>query len=375
MQFDLVFEGGGAKGVAFVGAIEEFEARRHTARRFLGTSAGAITATLMAAGYSSSEMLNAVNERLPSGKIRFSSFMDIPEKFDPEAISNSLTYALFKKVDIPWIPERIETKIDEAVLNQLMKMDVYRELFSFVERGGMYAGVKFMEWIKEKLNAKIQGLGEATLSQFNKITGRDLSVIASDTEGQEMLVLNHRTAPDCPVAWAVRMSMSVPFIWQEVSWDKRWGFYAGRDITGHTIVDGGVLSNFPIHLLSSKDEDVTALMGDTDPNAVPNLGLLIDEKMTVEGAPEEGKFPANEIQAKLTEDILRLKTVQRIRRLVDTLTNAHDRFTIERHGKEVCRLPANGYGTSEFDMSDNRLNAIISAGKKAMKEHLDARGL
>ncbi|MDD5434698.1 MAG: patatin-like phospholipase family protein, partial [Nitrospira sp.] len=219
MQFDLVFEGGGAKGSAFVGAMQEFEARGHTARRFVGTSAGAITATLMAAGYSSSEMLTAVNERLPNGKIRFSSFMDVPARFDPEAISNSLTYALFKKVDIPWIPERIEAKIDEVVLDQLMKMEVYRELFSFVERGGMYAGDKFLEWIREKLNAKytdLPDLVDATLAQFNIKTGADVSVIASDTEGQEMLVLNHRTAPDCPVAWAVRMSMSIPFIWQEV---------------------------------------------------------------------------------------------------------------------------------------------------------------
>jgi NTE family protein len=51
MQYDLVFEGGGAKGAAFVGAIQEFERRGHTARRYIGTSAGAITATLMAAGY------------------------------------------------------------------------------------------------------------------------------------------------------------------------------------------------------------------------------------------------------------------------------------------------------------------------------------
>ena len=29
MQYDLVFEGGGAKGMAFVGALEAFEARGH----------------------------------------------------------------------------------------------------------------------------------------------------------------------------------------------------------------------------------------------------------------------------------------------------------------------------------------------------------
>jgi len=68
MQYDLVFEGGGAKGSVFVGALQEFFAREHTARRFIRTSAGAITATLMAAGYGPEEMLEAVNEKLPNRK-------------------------------------------------------------------------------------------------------------------------------------------------------------------------------------------------------------------------------------------------------------------------------------------------------------------
>ena len=58
MEYDMVFEGGGAKGMVLVGAMQEFEARGHTHNRLLGTSAGAITATLLAAGYSAEEMLH-----------------------------------------------------------------------------------------------------------------------------------------------------------------------------------------------------------------------------------------------------------------------------------------------------------------------------
>ena len=43
--FDMVFEGGGAKGTAFVGALEVLFAAGHKHRRLVGTSAGAITAT------------------------------------------------------------------------------------------------------------------------------------------------------------------------------------------------------------------------------------------------------------------------------------------------------------------------------------------
>ncbi|NJN43657.1 MAG: hypothetical protein HC806_02255 [Anaerolineae bacterium] len=65
------FEGGGAKGILFVGALEEFEARGHTVGRLIGTSAGAITATLLAAGYTPAQMKEVVIDRLPNGKPRF----------------------------------------------------------------------------------------------------------------------------------------------------------------------------------------------------------------------------------------------------------------------------------------------------------------
>jgi NTE family protein len=49
-------------------------------------------------------------------------------------------------------------------------------------------------------------------------------------------------------------------------------------ITGNAIVDGGVLSNFPIRLVA---EPVPQIMGDTDRVAALNLGLLLDEALPV----------------------------------------------------------------------------------------------
>jgi NTE family protein len=74
MKYGLVFEGGGAKGMAFVGAYEELVERGHTCGRLLGTSAGAITAAFIAAGYTPVEMLAALNER-ENGQPVFASFV------------------------------------------------------------------------------------------------------------------------------------------------------------------------------------------------------------------------------------------------------------------------------------------------------------
>src|SRR5262249_34229039 len=81
-KFDVVFEGGGAKGIAFVGALQVLKQMNYEFRLFIGTSAGAITATLCAAGYTPAEMMDAVLEKQADGTPRFSSFMDIPTPND-----------------------------------------------------------------------------------------------------------------------------------------------------------------------------------------------------------------------------------------------------------------------------------------------------
>src|SRR5215467_11944000 len=131
-KFDLVFEGGGAKGTAFVGALEIFAAAGHQHRRLVGTSAGAITATLLGAGYSPAELLDAVNERVPAtGEPIFTTFMDAPAPMDFSAavIANSETISLLAGAHVPTI-------VEDGIVKTLLSIDLYRELFSFVECGG-----------------------------------------------------------------------------------------------------------------------------------------------------------------------------------------------------------------------------------------------
>src|SRR5262249_31136375 len=153
-----------------------------------------------------------------------------------------------------------------------------------------------------------------TLGEFFGATSIELSVVASDTTDESILVLNHRTAPDCPIVWAVRMSMSIPLVWDEVIWQPGWGKYLGLDVAGHAIVDDGLLSNFPIELFISNAPQVTKLMGPKKDN--PILGLLIDEKLPV----------TKGFLVRIRIDPTELKTVQRLRRFVDTATGAHDKM-------------------------------------------------
>ncbi len=352
--FDVVFEGGGAKGSAFVGALQVLKEQGHSTRRLVGTSAGAITATLLAVGYTPEELLAAVNEKQPNGKPRFAAFMDRPSAgdFTQQQKDSSETMQALQAMRLPFGRE--------ALINLLLNDGIYAQLFSFVECGGFFAGLNFVSWLTHKLEAKGTMAGD-TLSSFFEKKGVDLSVVASDTRDVEMLVLNHRTAPDCPVIWAVRMSMSIPFIWQEVVWEVEWGLYCGRNKSGNTVVDGGVLSNFPIRLI---DERVPELMGDTDPEGALNLGLLLDETKPVPNVPDAGPPPT---------PLEHLRTVQRVSRLIDTMMGAQDNEEMRQHAGEICRLPVKGYGTTEFIMSDERLAALVEGGRAAMREHLANR--
>ncbi len=364
MNYDMVFEGGGAKGMVFVGAMQVFEVRGHTHARLLGTSAGAITAALLAAGYTSGEMLEALAER-NDGRSVFASFMGTPKPLDKADVQASTIRALLRSINIPLIPDRFEEKLDDQLVEWLAAQPGLRHVFSFVERGGWYAADDFLSWLRRRLdtgtfNGKPRRFSGLTLAQYYAETKVDLSLVASDTTGQEMLVLNHRTAPDLPLVWAVRMSMSIPLLWQEVVWQPEWGLYRREKIAGHAIVDGGLLSNFPLELFVSNDPEVIDVMGPKGGDHA--LGMLIDETLPVRGA-ELMSTTAPEFS------LGELPAIQRISNLVNTTLSARDKMVIEAFENLVIRLPAKGYGTTEFNMPDERRALLVQAGYDAMQAY------
>lgn len=372
MEYDLVFEGGGAKGLSFAGALKVFEKYGHTPRRVIGTSAGSIMATLIAAGYNAEESLAASSEKLPDGKPRFASFMDTPTLEEEPVLQESMRYWLQTELDNPVIPNVIEPMMDRIV-DYFISKDTVRHLISFLLRGGWYSGASFLEWIKEKLDAGGRNLSNTTLSEFQEKTRRDLSVVASDITGKEMIVLNHRTAPNCPTVWAVRMSMGCPFAWPEVIWKAEWGTYRGRDITGHRVVDGGLLSNFPISLLVSSDANIDEIMGENSASEHV-IGLLIDENIDVPNSGEPPSTPATTPGVIERFDLLE-ETIWRVRGMADTVLKAHDSVMLNTYKDLICRLPAKSYGTMEFDMTPERMEAIIAAGAAAMEAFFEAHAV
>jgi predicted acylesterase/phospholipase RssA len=167
----------------------------------------------------------------------------------------------------------------------------------------------------------------------------------------------------------------VPLLWQEVEWQEEWGQYytwnpetqrlEGDDIAGHVIVDGGLLSNFPIALFLADQPEVTAVVGPAHTKNV--LGLLIDETLPVPGRPPRLSDSGKAFTG--------LRTVNRLKRLVDTATGGHDNMAKAVFAPNIVRLPAGGYITTQFDMTKAEREALVNAGRQAMHDFLSSQSV
>ncbi len=353
-RVDLVFEGGGAKGVALSGALAALVERGFSPGRLVGTSAGAITATNVSIGYSALEMRDGSLEKLPNGKSVYTSFSDgAPTLSDTELLSTELGQAL-GRLPMPFVHDKAAL----LVLRTLDKVPGLRSVLALAEQGGLHKGDAFLAWMQRMFKDK--GLDPGmTFAQHHALTGVDLSHVVTDTTAQCMCVFNHRTTPLLPVVWGVRMSMSIPMFWREVIWRSEWGSYMGQDISGHAMVDGGVVSNFALRLFSEPgNEEVVAWMGS---GHVPArvLGLYLDASLPM------AEYLVPEHRG------LHSPLMARIDTLIDTMMNASDNSAIHTHPELVCRLPVKGVGSTQFDLPDAGYKALYDSAHAAMLTYLD----
>jgi NTE family protein len=294
---DAVFEGGGVKGIGLVGAVAVAEERGFTWQNMAGTSAGAIVAALIAAGYTAGEL---------------------------KEILNSLEYRIFK---------------DGSIIDNV---PVAGPLASLVFQKGIYEGNYFRKWIGSLLKAK----GVTTFADLLIPGEKDdkyrfkLRVIASDVSRGTMLALPHDIVDygirpeDLNVALAVRMSMSIPFFYEPVKL---------QDMkTGDTsyIVDGGVLSNYPVWLFDCEGSLPQW----------PTIGFKLVEPE--EKQPHQISGPVSMFAA-----------------LFSTMMEAHDaRYIKDSDFVRTIPIPTQVVKTTEFDISPEKSEVLYQSGVRAAEE-------
>nr|XP_034310168.1 uncharacterized protein LOC105319593 [Crassostrea gigas] len=188
---NLVFEGGGAKGYAYSGAIKALEELGLVSqiRRFAGVSAGAMTASLLAVGYDLEEFQDIMGQDLSS-----------------------------------------------IVLDA--KCGILSLLPNLLTRYGWHPGNRFYNWLGQLLEKKM-GNKDVTFDEHYRKTGRELCIIVSNVNLMREEYCHVKTTPSMSIRTAVRMSMALPGLFQPTHYT-----YNGET---NAYVDGGLICNYPIH--------------------------------------------------------------------------------------------------------------------------------
>ncbi|MEK8132773.1 patatin-like phospholipase family protein [Paenibacillus filicis] len=297
MNINAVFQGGGVKGIALAGAVSAVEKLGYGFNQVAGTSSGAIVASLVAAGYKADE-LRAIIEGTP-----FHSFLQRAPIFNTKLIG-PLARLFIKK--------------------------------------GLYSGEALEHWVHRLLLAK-------GIRTFGDLRPEQLRIIASDISGRKLLVLPDDIAhygidpKRLLVAKAVRMSTSIPYFFDPVIIRKRkpmrsqGATFADQFVY---IVDGGLLSNFPLWLFDNVDPvSVESL--------TPTIGFQLVGRGSAKPNPVSG--PLSMLKA-----------------LFSTMLDAHDDHYIQENNRfRTVKIPTHGIGITDFDLTAEQSVELFNAGLQA----------
>lgn len=204
---NIVLEGGGIRGFAYIGAYEILDSLHilESVERVGGSSAGAIQAALLAVGYTPAEM-KVIAETIPLKKFN----------------------------DGGW-----------SVIGGSRRLH---------KQFGWYKGEAFAEWIGE-LIAQKTGSASITFAELHASKAskgyKDLYVTGTDLTYQCLRIFSYESYPNMSIRDAVRISMSIPLYYKPVLIDDAGKICSKTDQHAHVMVDGGVLSNYPIHMFDS----------------------------------------------------------------------------------------------------------------------------
>jgi len=294
MYINAVFEGGGVKGIGLVGAVCCLEDRGYKIKNYAGTSAGAIVASLLAAGYTGKELKDIVTNI---------NYLQLVYKND------------IRKPKILSVPQNI---------------------ISLIKDKGVYSVDPIETYIEELLEKK----GKTTFRDISHKGKSPLQIIASDITKGDMLVLpegirNYGIEPmDFKISKAVSMSVSIPIFFKPVKLKYNDGM--------SFIVDGGILSNFPIWLFDVEGIDKW-----------PTFGMKL-----IENHKSYTSRSKTDIISYLLD-------------IVSAMINKNEEVYVrDKDWVRTIPIPTLGVSTTQFNISKEKSNELFQSGYKSAEKFL-----
>lgn len=297
----LVFSGGGIKGLAYVGAIKALEEKKlfQKVKRFAGASAGAITAALLAIGMNADEL----DEQMSN--VDFATFLQKSNVDIEELVDKPIEFCLKAPAVI----------FDEAT------------------KKGLCDGSVFVQWLTSMF--KLKGFDETTtFTQLYEKTGNELVIVLCYANCSKTVLACHQNeeTENMPIITAVRGSMSIPFVFEPLTWNS------------NTYVDGGTMYNYPIEVF---DEEISPRK---------TLGFILSTQSTVLTPPR-----------KEDDGIL-----SHLACIYDAIMNVSYEycFRMENHHRTIFIDPAD-IGTLDFKLNEDQKKSLKDNGYEATMNYFE----
>jgi len=193
---------------------------------------------------------------------------------------------------------------------------------------GMDTGERLHKLIDACLHVK--GLSsQFTFKECYDTFGIRLRVIATDLNEAKAVVFSPTDTPAYPISNAVRASMAFPYYFQPFI----------CPVSGHYLVDGAVISNYPLFLLPKEEHAKT-------------LSMLITT--TVEQK----------------EDLMELEMDQLITRPLNVALIEKSNIEANLYEARCIRIRLGEVNILEFSFDEDTKNRIIEKGKDAVKHYM-----
>ena len=291
MYADLVCKGGGVKGIALVGALLYFEECGYIWKKVAGTSVGAIVASLVAVGYTAKEI-----------------------------------YDIMLKIDYHKFADK----------NTLQSIPLIGPPISLFYSKGIHAG----DYVENFLSEKFEQKGKKYFKDIYENGESKLKVIASDVTRHKLIVLpddlvEYNINPmEFEIAKAVRMSLSIPFFFEPVILNKK-----GNP---SYIVDGGLLSNFPIWIFDVSDRP-----------RWPTFGLNLYNNVQSSNSNHHG-------------------LISYLMDVIETsLSTSEEIYFKDCDCVRIVNIPTLGISTINFDITKEEMTSLFNSGYNSAKSFLE----
>ena len=299
---NIVFEGGGIKGLAYCGAIIRLNELGliNNLNKYAGSSVGAISATLLAIGYTPEELLKIIKDT------DFNNFMD--DKFG-----------------------------------------YIRDFYNLMNDYGYCKGDYIYDWIG-KLIQKKTGTPNYTFGQLFSSKKIQLVITGTNLTTLKTVYYSHCSHENMKIRDAVRISMSIPFLFRPIEWNNE------------TLVDGGVIDNYPLHVFDGEcPGDVNALQQICEPNW-HTLGLKL---MSTE---EEQTYDLFSGKCKITDVKSFAFSIMNI--LCKAVEQKH---VTNNYWLRTVVINSGDIGTTQFNLTSEQKNFLINEGKKGVDKYIEYR--